>query len=87
MAVEICLFGSLTTMTRSDQYLNFNSSTTHWHTKHSGPDPSHLADQIRLNIALDKDVEEKHISGALSNNDYPSGLVKWYWQPPTYLYP
>ena len=72
--------------TNSDQYLNFNSYTTHWHTRHSGPDTSHLADQICLNIGPDRVIEEKQISGALTNNGYPSGLVKWYWQhhpPPT----
>ena len=72
----------LSTTTHSDQYLNFNSYTTHWHTRHSGPDTSHLADQICLNIAPDRVIEEKQISGALTNNGYPSGLVKWYWQPP-----
>ena len=41
-----------------------------------------VANQICLNIAPDRDIEEKQDFGALTNNGCPSGLMKWYWQPP-----
>jgi len=77
--------GSLTTAvfrkkTHSDRYLDFDSHH---------PQARKVAvvwtlltrvDRICSNVP-DRDVEKKQVAGALSNNGYPTRLVKRNWQP------
>ena len=77
--------GSLTTTafrkkTHSDRYLDFDSHHPLAHKVAVVRTLLTCADRICSNVP-DRDVEKKQVTGALSNNGYPTGLVKRNWQP------
>ena len=77
--------GSLTTTvfrkkTHSDWYLDFDSHHSLAHKVAVVQTLLTRAHWICSNIP-DMDVETKQVAGALSNNGYPTGLVKRNWEP------
>ena len=84
--------GSLTTTvfrkkTHSDRYLDFDSHHPLAHKVAVARTLITQADWICVSV-LDRDVEKRRITGALSSNCYPTALVKKNWhQRPTPLPP